>query len=100
MLATVIRNAVLALADVPADWEGSVAEGVDLINANVIAVSNRIEELEREVARLKATLQRMVDWTDCQCEDHTAPECCGAVPDNEFHCPGCIAARALAGTLT
>lgn len=72
------------------DWgcEGDVAAFINLL-------ALRVQGLEHEVARLKESLQRMVDWTDCQCEDHTSADCCANVPNE--HCPGCIAAQALAG---
>jgi hypothetical protein len=44
MLATTIRNTVLALGDVGDDWEGSVDEGIALINANVARVNAEIAE--------------------------------------------------------
>lgn len=46
MLATVVRNTVLALADVPDDWEGSVAEGVALINANLATAHDHLENYQ------------------------------------------------------
>lgn len=50
--------------------------------------------LRSQIEGLRTALQRMVDWSDCQCE-HDGPECCAHVPDISFHCPGCIAAHAL-----
>jgi hypothetical protein len=44
---------------------------------------------------LRVALQRIVDWSDCQCE-HESDDCCANCDDRDFHCPGCIAARALA----
>lgn len=44
--------------------------------------------------QLRAALQRIVDWSDCQCE-HDTDDCCANVSDQDFHCPGCIAAKAL-----
>jgi hypothetical protein len=44
MLATTIRNTVLALGDVGDDWEGSVEEGITLINANVERVNAEIAD--------------------------------------------------------
>jgi hypothetical protein len=43
--------------------------------------------------RLREALQRIADWSDCQCE-HDDDNCC-ARADTDFHCPGCIAAAAL-----
>ncbi len=44
--------------------------------------------------RWREALQRIVDWSDCQCE-HNDDNCCAHVADMDFHCPGCIAAAAL-----
>jgi hypothetical protein len=43
---------------------------------------------------MRAALQRIVDWSDCQCE-HEDDDCCANCADTHFHCPGCIAAKAL-----
>lgn len=55
--------------------------------------ASSIQQAE-ELERLTTALQRMVDWSDCQCE-HDTVDCCANVPDSEFHCPGCIATTAL-----
>lgn len=43
--------------------------------------------------RMREALQRIVDWSDCQCEHDE--NCCGLLADTDYHCPGCIAALAL-----
>jgi hypothetical protein len=43
---------------------------------------------------MRAALQRIMDWSDCRCE-HDTDDCCANCADADFHCPGCIAARAL-----
>jgi hypothetical protein len=50
MLATTIRNTVLAIGDVPDEWEGSVDEGVTLINENVARVNAELEQLRDALA--------------------------------------------------
>lgn len=47
---------------------------------------------------LRAALQRIVDWSDCLCE-HDDDDCCANCNDMDYHCPGCIAARALLAAL-
>lgn len=44
-------------------------------------------------AAFATALERIEDWSECQC-DHDSADCCANVADHDFHCPGCIAARA------
>jgi hypothetical protein len=50
--------------------------------------------LREEMQQMRTALQRIVDWSDCQCE-HDTQDCCANCNDLDFHCPGCIAARGL-----
>ena len=54
----------------------------------------RAKAAEATLAGLRAALQRIVDWSDCQCE-HDTGDCCAHVADSDFHCPGCIASQTL-----
>lgn len=82
--------------------EGPCAAVPTYTTDDPLAVFNALVEFGPEgsvaayVMGLINTLQRIVDWSDCRCEDHASDDCCAAGSDHDFHCPGCIAARALA----
>jgi hypothetical protein len=52
---------------------------------------------DQRVAALVAALERIKDYSDCDCT-HDDADCCAYLPDSHFHCPGCIAAVALGAT--
>ena len=71
MLSDRFRATVLALGDVSEEWEGTVAEGVDLINANVERVQSEIKRLRalvdavgEDVCQTALRLQQRTDARD------------------------------------
>jgi len=58
MLAQTIRNMVVALGDADEDWQGSVADGVDRINANIELTQAYIRALADDRVRLRRDLQK------------------------------------------
>lgn len=100
-LCHVMRELLSALAAVVQGWEQLEQEHQETLNRMLLNGTNAMLKAEAEIAalqaervQLRAALQRMVDWSDCQCE-HDDDNCCAKVADLDFHCPGCIAYRAL-----
>lgn len=69
-------------------------ELIDEIKAGIIENGKRVDVLIAKAERYETALRRIAEWSDCGC-DHDDANCCGLKPSEDYHCPGCIAARAL-----
>lgn len=67
---------------------------VEEIKATIIESGKRVDAVLARVDRYETALRRIAEWSDCGCE-HDDENCCGLKPSEDYHCPGCIAARAL-----
>jgi predicted RNase H-like nuclease (RuvC/YqgF family) len=66
----------------------------DEIEAKRDGIEAQLAQKDETIQQLQAELQRIAEYSDCAC-DH-GDDCCALLPDNHYHCPGCIAAKAIA----
>lgn len=91
-----LRDAVIAAEQERDEAREKKLAQLRAVVAQRDAAESALTTSQREAQRLREALERIVDWSDCGCEDHASDDCCGRFPSAEYHCHGCIAARALA----